>query len=292
MDFRLDRLATLYLVDPVRRFTPASKRSVPILMYHGIVEDNEAGVSAYYRTTTAPRMFAEQMAYLEHNGYHSLSLEEAVRGLEDGNRRAKPGVVITFDDGYSDFYTNAFPVLRRYGFTASVFLPTAYIGDTRLRLKGRDCLTWSEIRELQKYGISFGSHTVTHPQLRDLEAPAVEVEIVASKRTIEDKLGCAVESFAYPYAFPETELEFKNHLRQLLGQAGYKNGVCTTVGRLFAGSDTYFLRRLPVNSADDLRLFLAKLDGAYDWLAKPQYLVKWAKQRWGKQRNGQSKAPQ
>jgi peptidoglycan/xylan/chitin deacetylase (PgdA/CDA1 family) len=279
MGFRLDRLASLYVVDPVLRCASAGKRSIPILMYHGIVEDSEPGVHAYYRTTTAPRVFAEQMAYLSQNGYRSFSLEEAIRGLEDGNGTVGRGVVITFDDGYSDFYSNAFPVLNRYGFRASVFLPTAYIGDTRRRLKGRECLTWSEIRELQKHGTWFGSHTVNHPQLRDLDAQALRSEIVTSKQTIEDKLGCPVESFAYPYAFPETESDFKNRLRQLLGQAGYKNGVCTTIGRLVPGSDRYFLRRLPVNSEDDLRFFQRKLAGAYDWLAKPQYLMKWAK-RW------------
>ena len=281
MGFRIDRFATLYLFHPARRLAAAGKPSIPILMYHGIAGDSEAGDHPYYRISPAPQVFARQMAYLEDHGYRTASLAEALRGLRDPAAAAitasSRSVVITFDDGYSDFYQNAFPILERHGFTASVFLPTAYIGDERRQLKGRECLTWSEIRELQRHGISFGSHTVTHPQLRDLDAQAVKEEVVASKQTIEQKLGCAVESFAYPYAFPETEGEFKGRLRDLLGQAGYKNGVCTTVGRADSASDTFFLRRLPVNSDDDPRLFEAKLEGAYDWLAKPQYLMKLAK---------------
>jgi len=119
--------------------------------------------------------------------------------------------------------------------------------------------------------------TVTHPQLHDCDANSIKQEIVGSKQTIEQKLGCAVQSFSYPYAFPETDASFKQRLREELHRAGYKNGVCTTVGRPSPASDPFFLKRLPVNSDDDARLFLAKLAGSYDWLAKPQYLVKMAK---------------
>src|ERR1035437_4912352 len=276
MGLRLDRLATLYVVDPILRRTSPGKASISILMYHSIADEDEAGVHPYHRTVTAPPVFAAQMESLHQAGFSVIGLSEAIRRCTEPEA-AKNSVVITFDDGFRNFYTNAFPVLNRYGFTATMFLPTAHIGESRLRFKGKECLTWGEVRELQKHGISFGSHTVTHPQLHDCDAHSIKEEIVDSKQTIEHKLGCAVQSFSYPYAFPETDASFKGKLRGELRQAGYETGVCTTVGRLGPASDPFFLKRLPVNSGDDSQLFRAKLAGSYDWLAKPQYLVKMAK---------------
>ena len=276
MGLRIDRLATLYVADPLRRCSLTSQASIPILMYHSIADEAEAGVHPYYRTATTAMVFASQMENLHQSGFSVIDPNEAVRRFREPGA-AKKSVVITFDDGFRNFYTTAFPILNHYGFTATVYLPTAYIGQTRLSFKGKECLTWSEVRELQKHGISFGSHTVTHPQLHDCDAHAVRKEVGDSKQTIEQELGCAVQSFAYPYAFPETDGGFKGRLREELRQAGYENGVCTTVGRPGPDSDPFFLKRLPVNSDDDSRLFRAKLAGSYDWLAKPQYLVKMAK---------------
>jgi len=276
MPLRIDRLTTLYVVDPILRRTSAGKPSVSILMYHSIADEDEAGVHPYYRTATAPHVFASQMESLQQAGFSVIGLAEASRCCSEPQTAGKK-VVITFDDGFRNFYTSAFPVLNRYGFTATMFLPTAHIGESHLTFKGKECLSWAEVRELQQHGISFGSHTVTHPQLHDCDANSLQQEIVGSKQTIEQKLGCAVQSFSYPYAFPETDASFKQSLRQELRQAGYENGVCTTVGRPGPTSDPFFLKRLPVNSDDDSQLFLAKLAGSYDWLAKPQYLVKMAK---------------
>jgi peptidoglycan/xylan/chitin deacetylase (PgdA/CDA1 family) len=279
MDLRLDRLATLYLVLPFLRLAPRSGQSVPILMYHSVTDEDESNSHAYYRTRTCPAMFAAQLKYLHESGYKTCSLAQAIHQLHTQTESAAKVVVITFDDGYHDFYSRAFPLLSQHGFSATVFLPTGYIGDNPLQFKGTDCLTWAEVRELNRHGILFGSHTVTHPQLRDLSIPAIQEEIVNSKKTIEEKLGSAVDSFAYPYAFPQTDTDFRKMLHDSLCLAGYKNGVCTIVGRANRESEPLFLERLPVNSCDDKALFRAKLAGAYDWIAKPQRLAKMAKSR-------------
>ena len=277
MELRLDRLVTLHLVSPCLRLVGTHDRSIPILMYHSIADQDESGVHAYYRTATAPSMFAAQMKFLRGQGYTSCSLAHAMNHLQAAESTGEKLVVITFDDGYADFYRHAFPVLQQYGFSATMFLPTAYIAESPVSFKGKDCLTWAEIRELNRHGILFGSHTVTHPQLRELSARAVQDEIADSKKTIEEKLGCAVESFAYPYAFPQTDTDFKNMLRESLHEAGYQNGVCTIVGRAKRDSEPFFLERLPVNSCDDDALFGAKLAGAYDWISTAQQISKMGK---------------
>ena len=279
MDPRLDRLVTLYLVSPLLRNASARGPHIPVLMYHSISDQDESGSRAYFRTCTAPHVFADQMAYLHSSGYCTCSLAQALDQLQSGTHTASKLVVITFDDGYCDFYRQAFPILNRYGLNATVFLPTAYISDRPVKFKDRDCLTWAEVRELSNHGMLFGSHTVTHPQLRELSAADINEEIVNSKKTIEEKLGSVVDSFAYPFAFPQTDIEFKKMLRDSLRQAGYKNGVCTIVGRANRESEPLFMERLPVNSCDDIALFHAKLVGAYDWISKFQHLSKIAKGR-------------
>ncbi len=277
MDLRFDRLTTLYLVSPLLRLTGGGERCVPILMYHSITDEDELGAHAYYRTKTSPARFAAQLQQLHHWGYTTCNLAQAMQGLRDKTQPAAKVVVITFDDGYRDFYSAAFPLLNRYGFSATVFLPTAYIGELPVAFKGKDCLTWAEVRELHRHGIQFGSHTVTHPQLHELSPGKIQEEIVNSKRTIEEKLGSAVDSFAYPYAFPQTDAGFKTMLRDTLSRAGYQNGVCTIVGRAKPTSEAFFLERLPMNSCDDSALFEAKLRGAYDWIAPAQFLAKLGK---------------
>ena len=216
------------------------------------------------------------MEYLYDNGYSTIRLSAVSQQLQCGLQAAKC-VAITFDDGYCDFCLNALPVLAKYGFTATVFLPTAHIGKTRQTFNGKPCLTWAEVRQLNQKGITFGSHTHTHPKLHDLSSDAIEEELTASKKLIADEIGASVESFAYPFAFPETDDNFKARLAELLEGAGYTDGVCTTIGRADRDRSSLFMKRLPINSSDDSRLFEAKLIGAYDWMERPQRWVKMAK---------------
>jgi peptidoglycan/xylan/chitin deacetylase (PgdA/CDA1 family) len=280
MGLRIDRFATLYFANPLKRQETNQAGRIPILMYHSISEDPEAGIHPYYRVVTAPAVFAEHMAYLHENGYTTIDPGEVANRLtKEATTNTSKAVAITFDDGFLDFYTHAFPVLQRHNFQATVYLPTAYIGDSRICFKGKACMVWNEVRELRRHGMLFGSHTVTHPQLHDLNRWSIEEEVRQSKQTIEQNLGRTAESFAYPYAFPDADTSFRHTLQGILSDAGYQNGVCTKIGRAERGSNPLFMKRLPINSCDDPPLFEAKLVGAYDWLAGPQYLAKLAK-RW------------
>jgi peptidoglycan/xylan/chitin deacetylase (PgdA/CDA1 family) len=241
-------------------------------MYHGIREDARTG-HPYYETNTSRRVFALQMKYLREYGYQALDLETATRSLQQGGRLEK-SVVITFDDGYRDFYTIAYPILKENKLSATVFLVARFTTDQGTRVNGKQFMTWSQVRELNSGGIRFGSHTLNHPQLKFLTAPEVDEEVGRSKRTIEDKIGSPVRSFSYPFAFPETERAFISNLKNTLQRHGYKNGVSTIIGTAGSNDDRFFLPRLPVNSFDDLRFFRAKLEGGYDWLHFPQQLYK------------------
>ncbi len=322
---RLDRFVTLNLVQPFHRvcraLNPRSStldRRLPILMYHSISDDPESGVSPYYRTCTHPARFREQLALLHSAGYHGVTLTTGLAWLNAkqaavsvpplSGERAGEGsvekgqlstldprpssldlkpVVLTFDDGFRDFYTEAFPLLREFGCSATMYLPTGFIGDDRRPFSprassqtttSRDCLTWNEVREMHVADIEFGDHTVNHPKLVELSWSAIESEVANSKSQIEQQLGAPVPAFAYPYAFPQADKNFTATFRQLLQRVGYASCVTTEVGRARFGDDQFQLARLPVNSNDDAALLEAKLNGAYDWLAFPQALMKQIKQ--------------
>jgi len=272
-NFRFDRAVSVRLCHPICRLSSRPYRArVPILMYHSI-GDRTLRRHPYYETSTSPRVFAEQMKHLRDSGYRALDLDEAIRSFELGENLAKR-VVITFDDGLRDFYTTAYPILKEYNFSATMFLPTGFISDKATKQAGKDCMTWSEVRELRLNGIRFGSHTVSHPQLRLLAAREIAEETGRSKQIIEDKIGSPVTSFSYPFAFPQADGAFTQGLRDILEKHGYQNGVSTVIGTAQARHDRFFLPRLPVNSFDDLLFFRAKLEGAYDWLQVLQYVHK------------------
>jgi len=277
---RLDRSLTLHLFRPLQSIGLRSGGfHLPILMYHSISDTPEPGFSPYYKVCTSPRRFAEQMQSLAETGWKGVTLREGLDVLAGKKPMAGRPVAITFDDGFQDFYTAAFPVLKQHGFAATMYLPTAFIGDDRRSFKSHACLNWSEIREMHRTGIEFGSHTVNHPVLYELSWKEIETELRESKSTIEDQLEHPVSAFAYPYAFPQMEIRFIKQFCDLLCHIGYQNSVTTIVGRARSQDSFFQLSRLPANTSDDRSLFEAKLSGAYDWVAIPQILRKKAA-RW------------
>lgn len=243
-------------------------------MYHSISEDmNPGAVHPYYQTNTSPAVFALHMEYLYKNNYRILGLVETVKLLKKRERVKDKYAVITFDDGFRDFYTEAFPIMDRYGFRATVFLPTSFIGKKRKAFNSKECLIWEEVKELKRKGTTFGSHTVNHLQMQAMSNKEIENEMIYSRDSIEENIGCPVESFSYPFAYPE-ENNFKKKLRDILEKCGYKNGVSTRVGTTGIDDDFFAMKRIPVNSSDDIRLFKAKLEGEYDWLYPVQCLLK------------------
>jgi peptidoglycan/xylan/chitin deacetylase (PgdA/CDA1 family) len=271
---RPDRMASVYFWGPLARLHRArSSFRIPILMYHSVSENLFGKSHPYYQINTSPKMFAQQMKYLRDAGYKTVVPADFVEGTLPTRRREKL-VSITFDDGYRDFYTHAFPILRRYGFSAIIYLATGRVRKVPEVHEGVEYLCWDEVREMHRNSIHFGSHTVTHPDLRSLGPEQIEYELGSSKETIESELGTCIDSFAYPYAFPEEDTRFSRYFRDQLETHGYTTQVTTILGTATAKSDVFFLPRLPANTWDDPAFFKTKLEGGYDWLHWPQKLYK------------------
>ncbi len=207
---------------------------VPFLYYHSITSlpGNVAGVP--------PAEFAAQMKYLYDAGFSPISLDQFYAAYQGRGKLPRKPVVITFDDGYPDNYTVAFPILKQYNFTAAFFVVTSYMQP------GQGMMTWDELREMQAYGMTIGSHTVNHLDLSKLSKTEQKNEIFQSKAKIEIELGVSVNYFCYPFGnFNQTTLS-------LLRQAGYKLAVTTASGTARQQDNLFLLKRVFVNGLHDL----------------------------------------
>ena len=161
--------------------------------------------------------------------------------------RARP-VLLTFDDAYADFYEDAFPTLQRHGFPATLYVPTAYVGGTCswLHEEGeatRPMVNWSQLAEMSAAGIECGGHSHTHVQLDAIPVAAAHAEIRRSKAILEEHLGQAVLSFAYPHGWTT------GSIKRMVRAAGYTSA-CAVKNLLSSSTDDPFeLARLVVTGS-------------------------------------------
>lgn len=193
----------------------------PILMYHRVDYDEEG-----LDWVVAPPVFERQLAFLRRQGYTGLTASQLADGLEGKIALPPKPVLITFDDGYTDNYTTAWPLLQKYGFNATIFLVSDYIGqDNRFdRGLSRLCPTMplEQIRAMQKGGIEFGSHTCNHLSLPTLSEAERTEELERSRRDLSGLLDREVVSFAYPYS------ELNDTCEAAVEAAGYRTAVAGT----------------------------------------------------------------
>ncbi len=210
-----------------------------------------------------PKVFARQIATIAEAGYRGIALREAIAHREATGTWPNRSVVLTFDDGFRNFYDEAMPVLTENGFSATVFIVSDYIGrrnDWEVPPAGlgvRDLLTWQQAGELARNGIEIGSHTSTHPDLRRVSDSEAQREIAGSRMKIEDHLGQEVVSFAYP--FGETNAIAKEYVKKEFQAA------CTTVLQRANGKALHSLPRIDMYYLRTQRMLQRLLDGQMDW---------------------------
>ncbi len=227
-----------------------------ILAYHSVSEHREDSLAV--RVTD----FENQMDWLYRHGYGSVNLAQLItRPVQKKKGRI---VIITFDDGYADNYTLAFPILKRYGFAATIFLVSDYVNTDHLFSwdvsKVTDqagqgsyrLLTWEQVHEMAAYGVEFGSHTCTHRELTSLPPEQCGEEITRSRADLQARLGCEIVSFSYPRG------DLNAKVVQLVEKAGYACAVVTPP-RSGIPLCRYALRRIGVYHQNSPLVFRLKL---------------------------------
>jgi peptidoglycan/xylan/chitin deacetylase (PgdA/CDA1 family) len=193
-------------------------QQIPILVYHRVV--SEVPTDDYYHICMLHEVFYQQMHTLAAEGYVTLSLEAASALMRLRKPPAPRQVVLTFDDGYLDTFEIAAPILRHFGFTATVFVVAGLVGQRSLWDAGKCCtaplMDWPRIRQLVQWGFSIGSHTITHPELSALPTEEARYEIVQSRQLIAAQLGRQVTTFCYPFG------EWNETTYELVRTAGYQ----------------------------------------------------------------------
>ena len=223
------------------------------LMLHSLSAPMSREEATYY---LSPRRFKQMMRWFVTAGYKTATLSQ---WLEDNLPEKR--ILITFDDGYDDLYDRFLPLAIEHNLTAVIFLVADHIGgsnifDQKTGLRARKLLTWSQIREMQKYGIEFGSHTLSHPNLPDVSDEQLRREVRDSKHRLEDALGTEVTSFAYPYGGVD------RRVRSAAAEAEYKLAFTTLPGVNW-WNDPLTQRRADVNESTTLLDFAFQLRTGY-----------------------------
>ncbi|HYU72029.1 MAG TPA: polysaccharide deacetylase family protein [Ktedonobacteraceae bacterium] len=220
----------------------------------------------------SPALFAAQMAYLHQNAYTPITVTQFVNALyQKGTTLPERPVVLTFDDSFADFFSEALPVLKQYGFAATLYIVTAFINDTSrwLQREGeatRLMLTWDQLTEISAYDIECGAHSHSHRPLDTLSHTVARDEIVQCKRLLEHNLGQKVLSFAYPFGYHSAAL------RQLAREAGYTSACAVKHAMSSETTDPFALARIMVKEETSVDALAALLIGCGSPSIRTMYL--------------------
>ena len=228
--------------------------TVPILMCHRFEDKTESG----NLLAISAGKFEQRMSFLKRHGYCVIPVDELVEGIRSHRKFQHNTVAITIDDGYEDNWLAGYPVLKKYGFPATIFLVSDKIG------VDKDFLTWDQVKEMAGHGISFGGHTRHHVYLPSIKDDAVLVDEVAGARTVIEKQGgVPVTTFCYPTG------GYTPRAQAIAREAGYQAAFTTNRSlEKKNGSDMYSLIRVPLREKDSDLTFWAKVSGYYNFFRK------------------------
>jgi peptidoglycan/xylan/chitin deacetylase (PgdA/CDA1 family) len=230
--------------------TSARMSRIPVLMYHEIAGPADSSS----RLAVTPNAFADQLAYLYDAGWSTISAGKLSQIISDGTGTV-PGrtVVLSFDDGYEDFYSQAMPLLSKYGFTATMFMTSGWIKEAKPA--GPPMLSWAQLSDIARAGIEVGAHSTTHPQLDQLDGEHLRRELFDSKQELEDHLGMEVPGLAYPFGYSSAAV------RQVVRKAGYAYSYAVDNRIAALGSDLFAIPRLTVKRSTTVAEFGRLVDG-------------------------------
>jgi glycosyltransferase involved in cell wall biosynthesis len=228
-------------------------RGVPVLMYHGFTDSGERD-----RYVMPKRSFARQMRLLSLLRYRTISFEEMGEAMRERRPLPRRTFVVTIDDGYRDNHEIAHPVLRRHGFSATVFLVSRRIGASndwgdKGAVDGRPTLSREQIEAMRAEGIAFGAHTRTHCRLSEADEAEIGDQVAGSRQDLTETLGESIDTFAYPYGL------YDERVVRATGEAGFLAACTTWVRPARLGDDPLRIPRIEVEGSDSLRRFLRKL---------------------------------
>ncbi|PKL81971.1 MAG: polysaccharide deacetylase [Ignavibacteriae bacterium HGW-Ignavibacteriae-3] len=248
----VDRLEYLFQSVSVRFY----RNEIPIIYYHRIAKNiSDAGKHGIFVTE---QQFENHLRFLKKAGYKSISFDEALNVKKSGT--SGKFVMITFDDGYEDNYTLAFPLLKKYGCKALIFLVAGLESNTWDEQADEPVLKMmseNQIKEMAEYGIEFGSHTLTHADLTKLTHKEAKRELTESKKILEAKTGKEITSFAYPYG------NCNETVKKTAGEAGYKFVFATDNGPMGLHEDLLQIRRIGIFPNTTVRGLARKIRGGY-----------------------------
>ncbi|WHH58371.1 polysaccharide deacetylase family protein [Petroclostridium sp. X23] len=205
---------------------------VPILLYHNIMDDFDPKQSSVH---ISPKLFEEHMLSLKNAGFHTIDFNQYYDYRINGQPLPEKPVIITFDDGYSSNYEQAFPTLKRLDMKATIFILTGRMGAADDVTYPH--FTWKQAREMQESGvIDIQSHSDLHPNMMQQSVGRVQLELRRSKYLIEKNLNKTCDVFAYPYGL------YNNQAQEMAEKAGYKMQVF--VGDKGVNEDDTSLRQL------------------------------------------------
>jgi peptidoglycan/xylan/chitin deacetylase (PgdA/CDA1 family) len=229
---------------------------IPVLMYHSI---SSHASPRFTPCIIPPDMFEEQLSYLEQHNYTSLTITQLTLA-QGGHGLPERPVILTFDDGFADFYTHAWPALRRHGFSATLYVVTGFVGGTSRWLEdmgeeARPMLSWEQLAEISAGGIECGAHTHTHPALDMLPPAVARDEIARSKDLLEEHLERSVPSFAYPFGY------YNAQVRRLVQETGFTSACAINRALSSPRDNPYTITRLAIKPDASLHDFALALAG-------------------------------
>ena len=232
-----------------------SEYQLPVLLYHRVVNSKkEVGKHKIY---VFKDKFEAQLKFLKENGYETLTFHDLLQhNIKDWNKK----IILTFDDGYEDNYTILFPLLKKYGFKAVIFLVTQKKDNSWGILEGEPVfrmMNEKQIREMSEYGIEFGGHTKNHPDLTKISIEEAKKEIEGCKKDVEAITGKPAVSFAYPFG------ALNEKVKSAIKDAGYHFGIATTSGANLFSDDKFQIRRIEIRPQNGLMRFKYKVSGYY-----------------------------